>query len=99
MRYSRPGMAITTTAKRPLGELLREARETAGLNKRQLAERIAPAPRGTSAWHREVDTLHRSLRRWERGDNKPGWFVVTAIARETGTPLEFFMSGDGEELP
>ena len=60
-----------------LGELIKDARWKARMNKSELA--------------RAVGVAYNTIHRLESGEHHDTWFsTVVAIARATGQPLEFF---------
>lgn len=89
--------------KKELGRRIVKARERAGLNQRQLAERLvgrfSPAlQRGGGQYQRAVVSMQRSLRRYENGHNEPRGELLMAIATETDTdPRHFTENADEDE--
>lgn len=85
-----------------IGRRIVEAREAAGMNQRELAERLVRRRKNGIAeasgeWHRCVVSMQRNLRRHENGHNSPRADVLIAIADETGTDLAHFAGDDDED--
>lgn len=93
--------ATVADTKKRLGRRIVTAREKAGLNQRQLAERLVARRGGakpdTGAWHRDVVTMQRNLRRYENGHNSPRGDLLMEIAEETGTDAHHFTSASDDE--
>lgn len=96
-------MASSTplTSKQILGKRIVRARARAEISQRELAERlvnrlIKSAP-STGAWHRDVVSMQRSLRRYENGHNEPRGEMLMAIAAETDADARDFTSGDDDD--
>jgi len=68
--------------KSTIGERLRKARESKGLEQTTLAEKI--------------DVATRTLQRWEKGDQIPDGISITKIARATGAQANWLLTGEGE---
>lgn len=90
-------------AKKRLGRRIIQAREHAGLNQRQLAERLveklSKSDRGSGEFQRDVVSMQRNLRRYENGHNVPRGDLLMLIAAETETDAAHFTSenGNGED--
>lgn len=67
-----------------LGRKIRKARETLGISQ----ENFAP----------KVGTTRRHLIRIEAGKHRPGDHLLSAVARETGTPVEQFTNEGDDEM-
>lgn len=95
-------MAVTVDeAKKRLGRKIIRAREAAGLNQRELAERLvgklSREDAGSAKWHRDVASMQRNLRRYENGHNVPRGVLLMLIAAETETEASHFTSSDDDD--
>lgn len=71
-------MSVKTT----IGERLRSARESKGMDQGTLAEKVG--------------IVTRTLQRWEKGEQVPDGILITKIARATNVQASWLLTGDGE---
>lgn len=71
-----------TTAHKFSGAKIRAARHDAGMTQAALAH--------------AVNTRERNIIRWENDQHEPRFENVSAIAKVTGKPLDFFTADDGQ---
>lgn len=77
---------VTEPLRRHVGRKIREARTSAGLSQKQLAERIGTGPDG-----------RLYLIRLEQGKHLPRESTLAAIARATGRDVEWFLPDEERE--
>ena len=86
-------MPCTTTADR-FGDWLVSAREAKNLTQRALVLALAELPPYTEQWWKEIESLSRSVRRWENHENIPRGEMMLRLERILG-PIA--AGGDSEE--
>jgi transcriptional regulator with XRE-family HTH domain len=66
------------------GDLLRTKRKAACLSQRGLALRLATREQYSEPWLDEIESLTRSIRRWEKGSNVPGGRMMLRLSAALG---------------